>query len=686
MDINEFHTEFYQDVLLAADASGTYVADAFFDLFTQHLVEAGEIDTADRSFFESRGMRVDGYGGDPLDSGTLTLIILESDLTPNVSNLTKSQMEPAFKRARTFIQQALKHEFRASLDPSDPGFGLADLIARRWSDIQKVRLLLLTDRRLSSRIDGKEEEDVDGVPVVHSVWDIDALAQLVLLGRGNGAVELDLDQFGGPLPALPAHSTGDDLETYLLVIPGDQLADIYEKWGARLLEQNVRVFLQARGKVNKGIRNTLVNEPNMFLPYNNGISATAEAVETRERGDGIEIAGITNLQIVNGGQTTASVHAAKRAKTDLSRVYVQMKLSVIPAEAAVSVVPKISEYANTQNRVNAADFFANHPFHIRIQDMSRRMFAPSPDGSFKKTKWFYERARGQYADERSKITQAAAKRSFDAENPKKQLFTKTDLAKFQMTWLQNPHIVSRGAQKNFVAFAEYIGKEWERNDKQFNELYYREAIATAILFRETERLVPLQSWYEGGYRANIVTYTLAKLAHDLKANGRVLDQNAIWASQAIDDVTTRALAACAEVVNGILVNPPAPHRNVTEWAKQQACWDRVNRASVTWPPGLMEASQSAARHQERQREAASVRKVDDGIEAQVTVVQAGAQFWQEALAWSVSHPGLLSPKEVGILTTCARMPRHVPSEAQSRVALQALAKLNEEGYPESLAA
>lgn len=683
MNVDEFHTEFYQDVLAAADGAGTYVADAFFDLFTQHLVEAGELDTADRAFFERRGVRVDGYGGDPLESGTLTLIVLEADLTPEIGTLTRTDMDAAFRRAKAFLQQSLRIDSWSALDPADPGFGIAELIVQRWKQIQKVRLLLLTDRKMSSRIDGKAADDIEGIPIVHSVWDISALADLVLVGRGAGVVEIDLDEFGGALPALQAHRAGDDFQTYLLVIPGSQLAEIYDRWGPRLLEQNVRVFLQARTYVNRGIRNTLANEPAMFLPFNNGLSATAEGVVTRFTSRGLEITHFKNLQIVNGGQTTASVHAAMRNKVDLSRVFVQMKLSVVPPELTVDVVPKISEYANTQNRVNAADFFANHPYHVRVEGFSRRIFAPSPDGAFKKTKWFYERARGQYQDDRGKLTQAG-RRAFDSEYPKKQLVAKTDLAKFQMSWLGSPHIVSRGAQKNFGAFAEYIGREWERDDKVFNELYYREAIAKAILFRETERLVPQQPWYEGGYRANIVAYSIAKLAHDLNRSGRILDLNGIWNRQGIDEPIMRALEACGTVVNSILVNPPPTHRNVTEWAKQQACWDRVKQATVPWPEGLMKDAPSLERHFEQRQAAVAVQKIDSGIEMQAQVVNVGGVFWQMALDWGLRQRGVLTAKEVGILQTCARMPRALPSEAQSRVALQALAKLQAEGYTGNL--
>jgi AIPR protein len=189
---------------------------------------------------------------------------------------------------------------------------------------------------------------------------------------------------------------------YLSVVPAVQLAAIYDRWGSRLLEQNVRSFLQARGNVNRGIRNTLEREPEMFFAYNNGITATAEAIESETTEQGLVITNIHNLQIVNGGQTTASIHLASRQKVDLFRVFIQMKLSIVGPDLAEKIVPKISQYANSQNRVNAADFFANHPFHVRMEEFSRRLYAPSPEGNFRESKWFYERARGSYQDETAK--------------------------------------------------------------------------------------------------------------------------------------------------------------------------------------------------------------------------------------------------------------------------------------------
>src|SRR3546814_9654221 len=141
---------------------------------------------------------------------------------------------------------------------------------------------------------------------------------------------------------------------------------------------------------------------------------------------GLASTGVVDLQIVNGGQTTASLfHTRKRDKADLSQIFVQLKLSFIDSLQSETVVPRISEYANTQNRVNAADFFSNHPFHVRMEGFSRRIWAPAQKGAQRETKWFYERARGQYADAQSKLTPAEQRR-FKAEHPKPQMFTKTD--------------------------------------------------------------------------------------------------------------------------------------------------------------------------------------------------------------------------------------------------------------------
>ena len=629
---------------------------------------------------------MDGYGGDPSESsGTLSLIILDFHVSQGLGRLTGSEMDTLFRRLSNYLQHALDERWRNALEETSPAFGLADLIAQRWQDVAKVRFLLVSNRALSERVDGRPAGNLEGRQVTYSVWDIRRLHGYATAGAAREDLEIDLvKDFGGPLPVLPAQQTDAQHESYLAVVPGEVLADIYDRWGARLLEQNVRVFLQARGKVNRGIRLTLENEPSMFFAYNNGITATAEAVDISNTGGQMLIRRLTNFQIVNGGQTTASVHVARLRDLDISRTFVQMKLSVVSPERATTLVPKISEYANSQNRVSAADFFANHPFHVRVEEFSRRIHAPSPDGSFRQSKWFYERARGQYADARAHLTPSQRKK-FDLENPRKQLFAKTDLAKFINVWEGRPHEVSLGAQKNFAVFARRVGQAWSKSPNDFNEAWYRQAVAKAIVFRATERMVSSQSWYQGGYRANIVAYTIAKISHEVAEQGRGVDFEAIWRRQAVGPRLAEVVASLAKQVHDVLVDPPTGISNVTEWAKKEGCWDRVRMLDVELSPMVGDELISAAEQQDAARGARRDQRQLNGIEAQIAVVSAGGQFWADALGWGRSRD-LLTPTEWGVLEVAARIPERAPTERQAAKALEVLGKMQSEGYGAELGA
>ena len=680
IDVAEYHEELFQEVHSRADAEGRFAEDAFFDVLTEALIDAGEIETADRVHHISpRGIRVDGYGGDPVNSdAVLSLIITDFSQSHEVETLTASNMTATFKRLSNFLDRSLDEAYRNSMEESAPAFGLADLIAARWPSVLRVRLFLVTNRMLSSRVDGREAGQLRGVPITYSVWDLGRLHRFITSGNEREDYLVNLDEFGGPLLVLPAHMHQADYESYLAVFPGRQLAMIYDRWGARLLEQNVRVFLQARGKVNRGLRNTIANNPEMFFAYNNGITATAESIETVESTNGLLLMGMRNFQIVNGGQTTASIHAALRSKeADLDQVFVQMKLSIVNSDRALEIVPKISEYANTQNRVSAADFFSNHPFHIRMEGFSRRLYAPSRDGTFRQSKWFYERARGQYQDARGGLTQAERRR-FDLEYPRPQMFTKTDLAKFLNVWRDKPDIVSRGAQKNFVDFASFIGGEWNKRPNDFNEMYYQEAIAKAIVFRSVERLVTEQPWYEGGYRANVVAYAIAKLAHDVAQRGDSINFERIWRTQGISPVLRDALVISSKSVHDVIVDPPEGMRNITEWAKQQACWHRVMTLHVTWPETLETELVSSVERNEVKRAAVKDQRMLNGIEAQMVVVQAGSDLWSDVKVWGMSK-GLLSAADQGILDVAISIPEKVPSEKQSVRTIEILQRLHEEG-------
>ena len=234
-------------------------------------------------------------------------------------------------------------------------------------------------------------------------------------------------------------------------------------------------------------------------------------MENRSEGKFIVFA--KDFQIINGGQTTASLSNARyKDRARLSGIFVQMKLTLVDADSEKSseLVRNISRSSNSQNKVSDADFFSTHPFHIRMEQISRRIFAPSTGGAQFETKWFYERAKGQWLQAQMQMTKSQ-KEKFVAQHPKKQVITKTDLAKVRNSWAGLPQTVSKGAQTNFLKYAEIIDENWNKNDSVYNEQYYKESVALMILFKHTEWLISHQPWFEQGYRANIVTYSIALL-------------------------------------------------------------------------------------------------------------------------------------------------------------------------------
>lgn len=687
----EFYEELFQDIKTTADAYGIYLEDAFFDIVTDQLIDAGEFDEAERAFFRPAqgGIRVDGYCGDPLESaiaqeagqGTLGLIALDFNQDTDLTTLTNTDMEADFRRLEKFLTQSLNARFRNSLEPTDPGFGLADLINTRWEKISRVRLYLLTNKKLSARVEGKKASSIDGREIVYNVWDITRFGNLVSSGRERERLIIDFNELpGGSLRALLASKPNDRNQVYLAAVPGLDLAYIYDRWGTRLLEQNVRVFLQARSNVNKGIKRTLENEPELFFSFNNGITATAEAITTEITDEGLVITGLENLQIVNGGQTTASVYAAFKAKHDLSRVYVQMKLSIVSPEAAKELVPRISEYANSQNKVSAADFFANHPFHVRIEEFSRRILAPAKDDSFDLTKWFYERARGSYRDAQAYLT-PAAKRKFAKEYPKAQSFTKTDLAKYLMVWTDKAYMVNRGAQKNFAEFAKDVADAWEKDDEQFSEVYFKYLIAKKIIFDLAGKVVQSRDWYEaGGYRSQHVVLAVGALANAARTLGKSVDFLSIWNRQAVTPAFERALGQAADAAHDVLMQPGEGYRNISEWAKQPKCWNALKQKNVYWDEGWISELISLEEEREIKSEGVKDQKELNGIEAQSIVVEAGAQFWQNVLEWCKKE-GEATDKERGILQYAASMPNKLPSDKQSIILVDLMARLRKSGCP-----
>lgn len=670
--IDAFSEDLRQDVLALAETEddGMMLADAFTLSAFDMLSEAGEFDDPLACYHRSRGMEVSGYLLDE-DEGRLDVFLsIHTNAAPPVT-VTRQQVDVAFRRLGAFTEWCLGGGF-VELEESSPVFDMASHIHSLRNGLARIGLCVITDGRTT--VETLPQGDLRGVPVSRSLWDIVRLHRLSTSGRRRETISIDLhERCGGPLPCLQAATTQEGYRAFLTLVPGDLLRGIYADYGTRLLERNVRSFLQARGKVNRGIRDTIMGEPERFLAYNNGITLTAESVELCSDPGVTAITRLDGLQIVNGGQTTASLLATGRGRADLSQVYVAAKLIEIRSGASHDeLVRNVSRYANSQNRISEADFSANDPFHVGIEELSRTMWVPPAAGTQRETRWFYERARGQYQVARAAETTPARRRMFATMHPTRQRFTKTDLAKFENTWDQLPHIVSRGAQKNFSDFTIRLD---ERGRVVPDRAYFERLVAKAILFREAERIVQRQNF--GGYRANIVTYTIALLCN---ATDQRLDLERIWRDQAIGETLERVVGELSHEVHAILTNPPNG-RNVTEWCKSEACWDAVRDSALTAAVGGLrdEVMNADAVRRENRRGLADL--PDEYVENMRRVVEINSEGWRLLADWGTQTDALdVSERQLAARVARVLQSGRTINSADARRAVEIIDRADRLGY------
>jgi hypothetical protein len=575
-NLSEFATVLRNEVLARAETdalNGAFHATVFTQMMIDDLVEIGVLTDGEACNSEKavkrKVARVNGYAcseeDDHLD--LFVTIYRESDESIDV---TREQADRAIQEAWRYFSGAYWGELTAG-DESHEDYDMLCRIRELGPKLERLRVFLFTNGIVPENKKYELPEEGDFKRSVE-VWGLRRLCRTRQSGATREPIEVDFTEtLGSALPCLPHASEQSDYKAFLAVLPGVALEKLYEQHGERLLEMNVRSFLQARGKVNSGIRDTLMKAPGRFFAYNNGLTAIAEDIELTKPPAPLGILKLKGLQIVNGGQTTASIHrAAKKDKVDLSSVSVQLKLSVVKPELVDQIVPLISRNANSQNKVNDPDFSANHPWHQRVEDLSRTVW--SPDST---SHWFYERTRGQYQVAKSR---AKSSKDFDRLWPAAQVFTKTDLATAENTWDQLPQVVSLGTQKNFLKYTEYNATEHSpENVDAFGEQAFQALVARVMLFRATQSIVKKLAF--PAYRANIVTYALAYLVY---RRGTRIDLHRIWREQKPAPAIEEALRLIAKQV-AITLKKSAGDRNVTEWCKKDDCWAAVQALKMDLP-------------------------------------------------------------------------------------------------------
>lgn len=689
MDTVEFRKDFLENVKSEAAVTGEGSCAAFVENMAEYLIEAEVLPDFTPCFYIGTGKgnkkyRVDGYVLDEFDYA-MNLIIADFDGTES-RTLAKTGIKQHISRLAYFVDQAYNSQLYKEIEMSTPCSDLIDLLRTNKRRIRKYRLLVFTNADLSDSVKTLESIEIEGVQAECQIWDIERLFRVCSSDIGRQAIEINFrNYFSEGIPCLEASYTESlEYKSYLCIIPGQVLADIYDQFGSQLLEGNVRSFLSTKVAVNKKIRDTIMRRPTMFFAFNNGVSATTMDVTIETTSKGSFITRARDFQIINGGQTTASLSNTRhKDKKDLSGIYVQMKLTQIgemDQDRATELIRNISRSSNSQNKVSDADFFATHPFHVRMEQFSRRIFAPAVEGAQYETKWFYERARGQYLQAQMRMT-PAKKKQFVLQNPKEKVITKTDLAKVRNTWSGFPQVVSKGAQTNFMKFAERTDESWAENDMIFNERYFQESVALIILFKHTECLIPKQTWYEQGYRANIVTYSIA-LFHLLiyyQYKDKTLDLMSIWNRQEVPDAVSQVLEVITEKVFYKITDSDRPTINVTQWCKRDACWEGVRKLDIDLPKSIESVLINKTAVKMAEKEARADQKIVSGVEVQTKVLQYSAEQWKSVLSF-VKSRNMVTPGEETALALASKLPEKLPNSYQCQQLLTVLDRAQSEGF------
>lgn len=581
-ELAQYINELYHEInsLVYSDEEGASKEDKFTEHVMEILSEAGETEGIRLCHYEKENKweniqtKINGYA---IEEGleTLDIFITSFKDTDELYRVSKPDFDNLLKWATSFVNLALKG-YLDDIEPSSEAYGLAQLMSKYKKDLIRVNIFVLSNGNISH--DPPKNfalKNLEDYTINFHVWDVERLHRLSESRNNREPIEINFeDTLNQTIPCLAMPSNNDLYECYLGIVPGSLLSALYKNYGTRLLESNVRAFLQQTGKVNKGIRDTIKSDPHMFLPYNNGLATTAQEVETRVDENGqLLITGVKDFQIVNGGQTTASIfHTEKKFKADISKIFVQMKLTVIKDEVKKDIaVPFISRYANSQNKVSELDLTSNNAILQRLEELSRTSYSIDPQDKNIQTLWFFERVKGQYREALNKEPTKSKKDAFKFKHPRNQLIIKSQIAKVMNIWEGLPFHVSRGAQKNYNYYIKEVEKKYKKNKP--GRVYWQDIVANTILFNDADKLFGRKNQDPIG-DTNIKSYTVAyTLSYiHLLTNNR-LDLGKIWENQIIPDDLSKeiykGLKFVYEFLNSLDVSL------ISEAAKSEKNWNSL---------------------------------------------------------------------------------------------------------------
>lgn len=556
-----------------ANSISEHAENGFTEFACQQLVLSGMLDDYNVMYFEQKvrykNIKVNGYSFDQQNENLdLFVSYWTGSLLPQ--KIDDNIIVSTSKSLVDFLKESLKglsNDLRKNSDQ----YSLSKLISSNKKKLLKVRLFILTNGLCN--IKQIPASTIEGINTHFEVFDIEKLYDYSTVGSVKTDINLDFSQdFNHRIRCIGIDNNPENMRTFLAILPGDILYKLYEAYGSKLMELNVRSFLQVTGKINKGIKKTLLEEPEMFFSYNNGIAATAENIKFSEDENGNKyISYIGGFQIVNGGQTTASIHRAKKVDdVEVERISVPAKITIIKKNRLRDLVPHISRFANSQNAVKQSDFHSDNKYHKEFQELSKIVFIPGETG-----KWYYERMRGDYQNERfNSDNNSSTKKQFNDLTPTSRKLTKEDLAKYINAWEQKPYFVCTGAQKNFIQFMEGHALDVIKN-KILDEDYFKDTVAKTILYRSVEKI--LKELKTSDYKSQINAYIVALIAKNV---GSKFNFSLIWQDQKISIELYELISIWSKTITQKLLYSVPEGKNYSEWFKKIDCWKNISSISL----------------------------------------------------------------------------------------------------------
>jgi hypothetical protein len=671
IDFDVVKSDLQDRIDIVNDVQGTSSDMSLYQIYIDILSNSGQI--IDDQLYEVNSnhddLTIAAFARD-LERGILHVFFCDYSSQKDIEKIYQKDVVHHFKRAQNLLFDSLFRD-SAELDDGDPIIDLINDIHHHSNKYNRIIFWNFTNKLYSSREISGLTSSWNNFELIYNCFDINYYYSLLTDSRLS-EINIVTD-----LNAIKVIST-DSYTSYLFSISGIELCEYYDLYGKRLLESNVRTFLSLRGETNKGIYNTIHSDDQrpFFFAYNNGLTATCASV-TYENGS---ITSLSDLQIVNGGQTMSTIYKAWKDGKSLKDVFIPVKLSVIhDLENKSLFITKISRYANTQNKVSNSDFFSNSYYHRAVKEWSSKIRI-SIQGQVAKEKWFYERVRGEYLNEQLFATKSG-KRQFEKEYPKPLVFDKIASAKAYLSVNQHPYHVSKGAQLCFAQFALRVSELYDDQNNRFTEVDYKKLISQIILFRTFEKVVSGSDWYTGGYRAQTVAYTISSFLYLLGLVKKTIDWDYIWMKQAVSDDVLNEMLSLGSSIHKLLISPPPGNANVGTYAKLETCWKRIKDSPLKISTDLTGLITFEEQKEKKKGEIQAETQLK-GVYAQMAVLELVEKRAPEKLFvfYNSSQSPSIRDRDRGVLKSLKEGRIGYPSEPQAVIILELLRLAQKVGF------